>query len=287
MADVPATPGAGAPEGAPRPNAQLPLPAPALPNPWVEVTGQGPLVVLLHGLADTHELWRYVAPVLSDHFTVAAIDHYAHGRSPLPDVDLTTEAMADGVAALIERLDRGPAVVIGLSMGGGVAQVLTLRRPELVRALGLVSTSSEFNPANRERFRARGEKALREGMASVIEETVPRWFTPGWIASHPQEYAATVRTVLANPASNFATASRANAQRGWSDRLGEIRCPVLFVGGDQDSMGAHEVARIFREHIPQIRTVVIEGVSHLIPVEKPAELNTILLDWLAEVTAPG
>lgn len=259
----------------------------ALPDLWVEASGKGPLVVLLHGLADTHSLWRYVAPVLAVEYTVVSVDHYAHGRSPLPDVELTTEIMADGVAALIERLGRGPAVVVGLSMGGGIAQVLTLRRPELVRALGLVSTSSNFKPANKERFLKRAEKAEREGMASIIEETVPRWFTAGWLASHPDEYEQTVQIVLANPVRNFAAASRANAQRSWSNRLGEIRCPVLFVGGDQDPMGAREVAEIFRTHIPQVRTVVLEGVSHLIPVERPAELNKILLDWLAEVAPAG
>jgi 3-oxoadipate enol-lactonase len=258
-----------------------------LPQLWSQVTGSGPLVVLLHGLSDTHALWRYVAPALAGHYTVAAIDHYAHGRSPMPEGKLTTEVMADGVAQLIERTGRGPAVVIGLSMGGGVAQVLTLHRPDLVRALGLVSTSSEFKPANRERFLERAEKAERDGMASVIEETVPRWFTPGWPAANPEVYTSIVQAVLANPPERFAAASRANAERGWTDHLGEIRCPVLFVGGEQDPMGIEAVVATFRQHIPQAKTVIVPAVSHLIPIQEPAALNAILLDWLAEVTPAG
>jgi 3-oxoadipate enol-lactonase len=257
-----------------------------LPPLWAEVTGSGPLVVLLHGLADTHELWRYVAPVLARRYTVAAVDHYAHGRSPKPPGELTTEKMADAVAALIEQRGGGqPAVAIGLSMGGGVAQVLTLRRPELVRALGLVSTSSEFKPDNRDRFLRRAEKAEREGMAAIIDETVPRWFTPGWPAAHPDDYERTVATVLANPTERFAAASRANADRGWSDRLGEIRCPVLFVGGALDPMGIDRVAGIYREHLPNARIEIVPGVSHLVPIQTPDELNAILLDWLEDVTA--
>jgi 3-oxoadipate enol-lactonase len=249
--------------------------------------GDGPLVLLLHGLSDTHGLWKHVAPALATAgYSVVAIDHYAHGRSPMPESPLTTEVMADGVAQLIEQLG-GPAVVIGLSMGGGVAQVLTLRRPALVRALGLVSTSSEFKPENRERFRRRGEKAIREGMAAIIEETVPRWFTPEWPAAHPDEYAEIVATVLANPPDRFAAASRANAERGWTDRLGEIRCPVLFVGGEQDPMGIERVAKVYRDHIPGVRTVIVPAVSHLIPIQKPDALNAILLQWLVEVAPAG
>ena len=254
-----------------------------LPPLWYERTGSGPLVLLLHGLSDTHQLWRHVGPVLAERCTVVAIDHYAHGRSPMPEEALTTAVMADGVAQLIERLGLGPAVVIGLSMGGGVAQVLTLRRPELVRALGLVSTSSEFKPSNQARFRARGEKAVQEGMAAIVEETVPRWFTPEWPAANPEVYASIVATVLANPPERFAAASQANAERGWTDRLGEIRRPVLFVGGELDPMGIEGVAATFRGQIPQARTVIVPAVSHLIPIQKPAELNAILLDWLNEV----
>jgi 3-oxoadipate enol-lactonase len=258
-----------------------------LPPLWHTRTGTGPLVVLLHGLSDTHGLWQHVAPALADRYTVVAVDHYAHGRSPLPEGELTTAVMADGVAQLIERLGLGPAVVIGLSMGGGVAQVLALRRPDLVRALGLVSTSSEFKPANRERFLKRGEKAVREGMSSVIEETVPRWFTAEWPAANPDAYRSVVETVLANPPERFAAASQANAERNWTDRLGEIRCPVLFVGGEQDPMGIEGVAASFRQHIPDARTEIVPAVSHLIPIQKPAELNAILLDWLAEVAPAG
>jgi pimeloyl-ACP methyl ester carboxylesterase len=262
-------------------------PSGPLPELWYERTGSGPLVLLLHGLADTHELWRYVAPALASRFAVVAIDHYAHGQSPLPERPLTTAVMADGVAQLIVRLGLGRAVVIGLSMGGGVAQVLTLRHPELVRALGLVSTSSEFKPSNRERFLLRGEKARREGMAAVVEETVPRWFTPDWPPANPEVYQSIVDTVLANPPDRFDAASRANAERGWTERLGEIHCPVLFVGGELDPMGIEAVAATFRSAIPHARTVIVPAVSHLIPIQKPGELNDILFDWLATLPPTG
>jgi hypothetical protein len=69
---------------------------PPVPLPWAEIRGRGPAVVLLHGLADSHELWRNQIPVLEHRFRTIAVDHYGHGRSPLPPERLTTAVMADG-----------------------------------------------------------------------------------------------------------------------------------------------------------------------------------------------
>jgi len=258
-------------------------PVELLPEPWAEISGSGPLVVLMHGLADTHELWRYVAPVLAERYTVAAIDHYAHGRSPLPG-RLTTETMAAGVAALIERLGGGsPAVVAGLSMGGGVAQVLTLSRPDLVRGLILVSTSSYFSPEAVARHLGRADLVEREGMAAIVDELVPRWFTPAFSAAHPEEVELSRRTVLANPPASFAAAARANADRTLSERLGEIRCPAIYIGGEDDPSDARARATVYREHLPGIQVHLLPETSHLVPVERPAELSRLMLRFLDEV----
>ena len=255
--------------------------APAtLPLPWAEIRGDGPAVVLLHGLADTHELWRNQVPALESRYRTIAVDHYGHGRTPLPPEPLSTAVMADGVAALIESLGVGPAIVMGLSMGGGVAQVLTLRRPDLVRALVLVSTGSEFPPAPRERFLTRADQAEREGMASIIDTTVPRWFAPAYARLHPDEIAFTERTVLANDPVAFAAASRANAARDFADRVGEIDCPVLFIGGAQDPADAARSLAIYRERLRDLQVVIFPETSHLVPVEAPDEFNRIVLAFL-------
>jgi 3-oxoadipate enol-lactonase len=255
--------------------------------PWAEIRGSGPTVVLLHGLADSHELWRQQVPVLEHRFRTIAVDHYGHGGTPLPPGRLTTAVMADGMAALIEAQDAAPAVAVGLSMGGGVAQVLALRRPDLVRALVLVSTGSEFPPATRDRFLARAAKAEREGMASVVDATVSRWFTPEFTRRRPDEVERTRATVLANDPGAFAAASHANADRDWTDRLGEIACPVMFIGGEQDPADADRSLAIYRERLPDLTVALVPDSSHLVPVEAPDAFNTILLEFLDHVVRPG
>jgi pimeloyl-ACP methyl ester carboxylesterase len=259
----------------------VPLPAGTpVPELWFEDHGTGPAVVLLHGLADTHDLWRYQVPVLSERYRVITVDHYGHGRTPPWPGELTTAIMADGVARLIARLGIAPATVVGLSMGGGVAQVLALRAPRLVRALVLVSTGSEFSPATRERFHRRADQAEREGMSAVLDTTVPRWFTERFMTAHPDEVAHTRRTVLANDPAAFAAASRANAMRGWTERLGEIDCPLLFIGGAADPADAAASGARYREALPRATVQVWPGLSHLVPVEAPARFNEALLAFL-------
>jgi pimeloyl-ACP methyl ester carboxylesterase len=253
-----------------------------LPPLWTDVTGSGPTVVLLHGLTDNHELWRYVAPVLSQQYKVAAVDLYGHGRSPIPAGELTTAIMADGVADLVERLGGGPAVVVGLSMGGGVAQVLALRRPDLVRGLVLVSTSSNFSPEARARLLGRVDTARRLGMASIADEFLSRQFTDTFAMAHPEEVDRSRQAILLMTTDNFAAATIANAARDWANQLPGIRCPVIFVGGAEDPAGSWERASVFRRYLPAMRIDILPA-SHLVPVEVPEQLNSILLGFLAEL----
>ena len=251
---------------------------------WYRHEGTGPAVVLLHGLADTHDLWRHQLGPLAEHHRVIAFDLRGHGRSPFDGADFSLGDLAADVGQALADLGVERAVVAGLSMGGGVAQVLAIERPDLVTALVLVSTSSEFPPATRDRFLMRAALAEREGMAAVVDATVPRWFTSRFAARQPDEVDRTRRSVLAIDPRAFAAASRANAARHLTDRLSRIRCPVLFVGGSDDPAEPQRALEIYRRRLSALRWELLDGASHLVPVEQPDRFNAILLRFLAEVT---
>jgi pimeloyl-ACP methyl ester carboxylesterase len=251
---------------------------------WHERTGSGRPIVLLHGLSDDHGLWRHVAPAVADGAEVIAVDLPGHGRSgPIPD-GATIGWMAAEVAALLDELDLRDVVLVGLSMGGGVAQTVAIDHPARIGALGLVSTSPRFPDATRERFLARAAVAERDGMAAVVDATVPRWFTPGWMATHPGEVARTTETVLATDPVMFARASRLNCVRDVTARLGEIRVPVLFVGGLEDPADPLRSAPEYEAALPDLRVELVPGVSHLVPVEAPDALVGPLRDLIERRT---
>jgi len=254
---------------------------------WYERSGIGSTVVLLHGLGDSHDLWRHQVGSLSSVHDVVAIDLPGHGRSEIGGRDLTVALMADTVVGLLEALNVSRPVIVGLSMGGGVAQAIAVSRPWLPAALVLVSTSSELPQATRERMIIRARRAERDGMAAVVEQTVPRWFTPEFTAREPGEVARTRCTVLCTAPSAFGAASRANAARELTNGLDRIQCPVLFVGGADDPADPLRAVKIYQERLRAVRTMIIPGASHLVPVEAPAQFNKELLRFIGEVESTG
>lgn len=251
---------------------------------WVDRGGDGPPVVLLHGLADDHRLWRHVVPRLRSRFETIAVDLPGHGRSaPIP-AGATIEWFADEVLGLIDGLGLSTPIVAGLSMGGGVAQYVALAAPGRLGGLVLVSTSPVFPDSTRRRFLDRAAVAEREGMAAVVDVTVSRWFTPAFMASHRDEVALTRATVLATDPVCFARASRANAARDCVDRLASIDRPVLFVGGLDDPADPRRAVAIYRQEIRDLTVELLPGVSHLVPVEAAGRFGTIVEAFLDRIT---
>ena len=129
-----------------------------------------PTVVLLHGWmfpADLH--WFSVYEPLSASARVIAMDHRGHGRGLRPSQPFRLVDVADDVAALVRHLDIGPAVAVGYSMGGPVAQLLWQRHPDVVAGMVLCATSGTFNVTARDRWQWRAM-----GLLQVALRLLPR-----------------------------------------------------------------------------------------------------------------
>lgn len=253
---------------------------------WYEVAGDGPVVLLLHGLADTHELWRYQVHWLARSFRVIAMDTRGHGASEAGAPGWTMDTLVDDVLAVADAAGARRFAVVGLSMGGGIAQGIAIAGSDRVLLLGLISTSASFTPDNQRRFRERADLAEREGMASVVDATVPRWFTPAFRAAHPEVLEDGYRIVLANDPGVFAAASRVNAARDFTLHLAGVRCPVVFVAGREDPGDVDANLAVFRAAMPHLEAHVLDGAAHLVPVERPLCLTRILSAALRQAAPP-
>src|SRR5204862_2151302 len=104
------------------------------------LAGEGPLLVLIHGITSSSRTWERVLPALAEHHTVMAPDLLGHGHSAKPRGDYSLGAYASGIRDLLVALDEPPATVVGHSMGGGIAMQLAYQFPERVERLALVGS---------------------------------------------------------------------------------------------------------------------------------------------------
>lgn len=247
-------------------------------------TGSGDLVVLLHAGYVDHRLFEAQIPALAAEHRVVAVDIRGHGWTAN-----ATEPFrwADDLADLLRHLDAGPAVLVGLCMGGAVATDTVLEHPGLVRALAVCGAgTSAFEYADPWTVERAAESARMLAAGDV----------PGWIEAFAKNVVGPHRTEgdvdpeiirrvreMATHTISKHTVGETNwlvpVDDPWS-RVSKIGVPVLAVHGALDSDDGINMAERLADAVPDGRSVTIGGAGHFPNLEKPDEFNAILLDFL-------
>ncbi|HEV3470879.1 MAG TPA: alpha/beta fold hydrolase [Pyrinomonadaceae bacterium] len=247
-----------------------------------EEAGRGEPVVLLHGFPFNRTLWREQAAALAERFRVITPDLRGHGESSVAEGPATMEEMAEDVAALLDALGVGRAVVGGLSMGGYVTLAFCRRFPERVRALVLADTRPQGDTEDGRRAREEtARRALEEGMEPIADSMLPKLLAPATLAGRPDVVGRVRAMILSTKPEGAAAALRGMAvRRDQTDWLGEISVPTLIVVGREDGLTPPSDSETMRAKIKGARLEVIEGAGHVSNVEQPSEFNRALSGFL-------
>ena len=224
--------------------------------------GSGPLVVLLHPLAQAGEFWRPLIDELAAHFHVLAPDARGHGRSTWDGAAFSVEDLAGDVAELIEHAS-GPASVVGMSMGGCAALALAVRRPKLVSRLVLADTTADYGPDKASAWKSRAENATSKPREQQLGFQHDRWFSPAFLESDPEEVARVSDIFLATDSSAHAAASLALGAYDDSGRLGQVQAPTLVLVGEEDYATPPAMAEKLHAGIPGAELQVLPATRHL------------------------
>ncbi|MER8047170.1 alpha/beta fold hydrolase [Streptomyces sp. NPDC094032] len=261
-------------------------PAPAVSSevtagPWdlrVRVEGEGPPVVLLHGLLTDARAWDEVVARLRDRYRLILVDAPGHGGSPARPGPYTLEEEADVVATTLAGLGlTGPMVWAGHSMGGMKALRVALRHPELVSALVLVSTQPYEEPERTARpYYAMVEAARTWGIDADLAEVIGRLnFHPGFLTTPRGRGWLEHFTTLCG--ADIEQACDAVFGRGdISGRLAEIDVPALVLHGASDIPIRIGVTRAWAPLLPQARLVEVAHCGHTPQCEQPALVAELL-----------
>lgn len=244
-------------------------------------------VLFLHALGADHRVWDRLLPALrragAPPIRAIRTDLAGHGLSADVGRDDQSgrriEAYAEDAAAVLDAAAARDAVVVGLSIGGLVAQALTLAAPDRVRALVLMNTGAKI--ADAAFWSDRAARVASDGLAAMAPGLMERWFTAGFLET--DETAPFWRAMLArqNP-SGYVAACAALGAADFRDASKAIRAPTLCVGSDEDLSTPPEQMRALTALISGARYVEIAEAGHIAPVEKPDAAAAAVAAFLKE-----
>lgn len=236
-------------------------------------------VVLLHSLALDESVWDGLVAHLTDHAEVVTVDLPGHGRSR-DRMPTTIESMADDVATTLDGIGFQPAVVAGLSLGGCVAQALAIRHPAAVSGLALIDTTCWYGPTAPDDWEQRASRAKQDGLASLAEFQLARWFAPGFLERNPSVGERLLKIFAANDVDAYVATCRAMGAVDLRDRLPAVDVPTCIAVGEHDPATPLPHAELTASLIDGATVHVVADCSHLSPVERPAEIATLIVSDL-------
>ena len=240
----------------------------------------GPTIVLLHSLALDGSVWDGVAKLLVGTHDLLIPDLPGHGGSPTLPAETTIESMADDVAGLIDAEGIQSAVVVGLSLGGCVAQALAVRHPQLVSGLGLIDTTCWYGEGALEKWESRAKRASEAGLGSLADFQLARWFTPRFREQNAEVCAELLNVFRSTDLDSYVASCRAMGRLDLRDEVAQINVPTLIMVGADDPATPVPHSKDLHERIKASKLEIIANCSHMSAVERPDEITRLLVSTL-------
>jgi 3-oxoadipate enol-lactonase len=248
--------------------------------------GSGPPLVFLHPIAMRLEFWEPVTALLDSRYRTISVDLRGHGRSAPTEEPYSTDDLASDVIALVRRLGLPPAIFVGCSLGGMVAQGVAIAAPELVAGLVLSNTTHRTSEAGAEVMRGRARRSL-EDMQGAVAADIERWFTPGFRASAPDIVEKVRRWALANDPRTVANGWLAIAALDHEAAARSVVAPVLAMTGSLDPAAPPEATRGMQRAFPNARYLELAGAGHFAPIEQPRAFADAVDSLASEAASAG
>jgi pimeloyl-ACP methyl ester carboxylesterase len=256
-----------------------------------EVAGNGPPLLMGHGMVCSCRMFDPLAPLLADAYQVIVFDFSGHGRSGPPPDAFDLDRLCAEYQHILDAMDIASAHILGFSMGGMAAMRLALAAPDRVQRLVLMNTSAEEQPfRERQLLKVLGALTTAIGIHPRSTELAMRlMFSDAFIRARPDiagawrhQAAAMSPTVVAKTTGLIAN------RESILDQLGRIEAPTLVIGSTLDAATPVKHAYRLAAALPHARLRVLPGVGHASPLEAPVTCASIIRSFLVQTDpAPG
>lgn len=242
--------------------------------------GSGPPLVMLHCLGMTHHLWDCLHG-LADRYTLISYDFPGHGDTPLPRSGYGIAELSGQLAAVLVREGIQRAHIMGISLGGLVAQCFAATQPGMTDRLVLCDTTPRYTDEARQMWVLRAAAARRDGPASLLPTIEKIWFTPGFVAANPPAVQLVRETFRRCSGEGYALACEALGAADLRHMAPEIKAATMVICGEEEGQAFKDAAHWLRNNIAGARLEMIPSAGHASVLEQPERIEGLLREFLA------
>lgn len=240
-----------------------------------------PALVFANSLGTDFRIWDAVAERLEVRFRILRYDKRGHGLSEATPPPYAMRTHVDDLAALLDHLGIGGAAVVGVSVGGVIAQGLATLRPELVRALVLCDTAPKVG--TEEMWAARIDAVTAKGIPAIADGILERWFTPAYRSADNPDFIGYAAMLTRTSADGYTGTSAALRDADLTESTRALKLPVLCLAGDQDGSTPPELVRAMADIISGARFEIVKDCGHLPCIEQPEQTARLIGGFLNDV----
>jgi 3-oxoadipate enol-lactonase len=250
-----------------------------------EVRGRqdGPTVAFANSLGTDFRIWDPVTRLLEDDFRIVLYDKRGHGLSEGPPPPYAMTDHVEDLAALLAHLGIGRTAVVGLSIGGMIAQGLAALHPELVSALVLCDTAHKIG--TEQSWNARIEAVRNRGIGSIADAVMKVWFTEGYRRPDNPDLIGCKLMLSRQDIEGYVGSCTALRDCDLTESTRALKLPVLVVVGEEDGSTPPDLVRSMAELIEGARFEIVKGAAHIPCIEQPAETARLIKDFLKSTIA--
>jgi 3-oxoadipate enol-lactonase len=241
--------------------------------------GGGPWLTFIHQLGGDLSIWDQLAGYFRDHYTVLRYDVRGHGQTSVSDKQFSVADLSQDLRVLLDALGVKKTHLVGMSMGGMIAQQFALDNADRIDTLTLADTHAATPAEARAIWDQRAAGARDHGTAALAQQTMERWLTAAYRNAHP-EVVEQIREVFESTSSEgYAQACIALRDFDVRSRLDEIALPTLTVAGSHDAGTPPAVTQEIANAIRGARFEVLDA-AHLAPIEHSQRFTALLESFL-------
>ena len=243
----------------------------------IPVSEERPTFVFINSIGTDFRIWEDVAHILKEHGNILLFDNRGHGLSDVVEDTRGLDDFTDDTVALLDHLSIKKCIIIGLSLGGMVAQIMANRIPQ--RIDGLVLCDTGYVIGNIQFWNERIKSVKEKGLASVSDTAMPRWFSGNFMKEEPIKVRGYKNMLERMPTTGYIKACEAIRDADLKDMAKEIKLPTLCIVGAEDKSTPPDEVKALADVIEGSGYSVIKDSGHLPCVDNPQVLSRLILEF--------